>query len=568
MKHLQKVVALVLLLALVLPGSGVMAYPIVDVPNQESDEDLQLITAVATVDLVRPGRVLVSARGNHFIYDSVPPINGPNEEVNPLDGMLTALIACGMYIYEAVGIEQEIVVARLSASVEGELDGRGVAGAAVNPRVRAFNITMNVDGPTPEEALAMAEAFSQRCPIYTTLALSAPITIVNVVAGDEQEPFTTEADPIVDNDIEGEELTLGKPSASGRMIEFGRSYMTARGNHWLFDSVPPINGPNEEVNPLDAFIAALPACGLMIYEAVAQEQDIPLHSAMATVEADLDPRGVAGADVNPRVRAFRVTIDVDGPTADEAAMMAAQFATRCPIYTTFERAAPIAVTNVVAGNAMMAGEMAPDMAIDLTFVNHIQAGMVEPDAHLLHPDDDSQVFRLDPEMAAADESLMEQMVYTTAEGQEHDMFEVGENPRGPFEIGEELGFTMGEWLAATGSGSYTISDGEGHVELTFENLIPNGTYTLWCSRIYTPPDFEIVSVPCGEPNGTTNTFVADDEGNGALSTTVLPLPGTVEDKISLLALAYHSDGNTHGSYHGALQRGHSCADLLHSAPLR
>ena len=86
---------------------------------------------------------------------SVPPIGGPNEEVNPLDGMLAALIACSMYIYEAVGIEQDIAIGSLSATVQGEINGRG--------------------------------------------------------------------------------------------------------NHWIYDSVPSINRPNEEVNPLDALVGALPA---------------------------------------------------------------------------------------------------------------------------------------------------------------------------------------------------------------------------------------------------------------------------------------------------------------------
>ena len=316
----------------------------------EAEEELQLATAKVAAELVQPGRVLMSARGNHWVYDSVPPINGPNEEVNPLDGMLAALIACGMYIYEAVGIEQTIETNNLAATVQGEFDPRGVAGAAVNPRVRAFHITMNVDGPTVEEAAMLAEAFSVRCPIYTTLARSAPIDVTNVVDGESQEPFTTEADPMVDHEeAEGVELELAMPTASGRMIEFGRSVMSARGNHWIFDSVPPINGPNEEVNPLDAFVGALPACGVMIYEAVAIEEGITLNDINATVEADLDPRGVAGAPVNPRIRAFRVTMNVDGPTMEEATMMAEQFSQRCPIYTTFERSAPIEVTNVLMG---------------------------------------------------------------------------------------------------------------------------------------------------------------------------------------------------------------------------
>jgi uncharacterized OsmC-like protein len=332
--------------------------------TMEGEEELQLATAKVAADLVQPGRVLMSARGNHWVYDSVPPINGPNEEVNPLDGMLAALIACGMYIYEAVGIEEGITTDNLSATVTGQLDGRGVAGAAVNPRVRAFDVTMNVDGPTADEAAMMAEAFSQRCPIYTTLALSAPISVTNVVDGEEQETIATAADPIVDNDVEGEELELGKPTASGRMIEFGRSVMSARGNHWIFDSVPPINGPNEEVNPLDALVGALPACGIMIYEAVSIEEGITLNAINATVEADLDPRGVAGAPVNPRIRAFRVTMNVDGPTEEEAAMMAEQYSRRCPIYTTFERSVPISVTNVLTGTSLLPGtEIMTDTAV-------------------------------------------------------------------------------------------------------------------------------------------------------------------------------------------------------------
>lgn len=556
MTGVGKVLMPLLVLALLFPNGALLAHPDAgpgqtSLTQEEEEEDLQLVTAKVSAHLAQPGRVLMSARGNHWVYDSVPPLNGPNEEVNPLDGMLAALIACGMYIYEAVALEQEIEIDNLSATAQGELDPRGGSGAAdVNPRVRAFHVTINVDGPTAEEAAIMAEAFGRRCPIYTTLALSAPIEVVNVVDGEAQEPIATEADPIVERDeAEGAELNLVFPQASGRMVAFGRSLMSARGNHWIYDSVPPIEGPNEEVNPLDALVGALPACGIMIYEAVARDEGIPLHHISADVEADLDPRGVAGADVNPRIRAFRVTFNVSGPTGEEAEMMAEQYRRRCPIYTTFERAAPIEVTNVIVDPGL-----APDRSIQLTFVDHIEAGMVEPDVHLIDPDNEGMVFRMDPELAAADESLLDQVVYGTAEGQEHDMFEVGENPRGPFEMGEALDFTMAEWLAATGSGTYTIDGGKGHLDLSFSNLVPNGVYTLWCSRIYTPPNFEIVSLPCGEANGTNNSFVADEEGNGALEVTILPLPETEEDRISLFALAYHSDGETHGTYHGDFSR--------------
>ncbi len=317
--------------------------------EETMEEDLELVTATAHADLVRPGRVLMSARANHWIYDSVPPIDGPNEEVNPLDAMLGSLLSCGLYIYEAVAAENHIAFNHASGRVSGQLDPRGVAGADVNPRVRAFDMVINAEGPTAEEAVMMAEAMAKRCPIFTTLNKSAPITVTNIVYGSAQEPVTFPADPLVEDMTDESTLELANPVATARMIETGRSLVSARNNHWIYDSVPPIHGPNEEVNPLDALIGGLPACGIMIYEAVAREEGITLNAVNATVEADLDPRGVAGAEIDPRIRAFRVTMNVDGPTMEEADMMADQFSKRCPIYTTFERAAPIEVTNTLIG---------------------------------------------------------------------------------------------------------------------------------------------------------------------------------------------------------------------------
>jgi uncharacterized OsmC-like protein len=337
--------------------------------DEESDEEeLNLVTARVAADLVQPGRLVMSARGNHWIYDSVAPLNGPNEAVNPLDGLLGALISCGMFIYEAVAIENEIALDSISASATGELDPRGVSGAAdVNPRIRALYVTMNVEGPTAEEAAMMAEAFSLRCPIYTTLGRAAPITVTNVVDGEEQEPFATEAIVHEGDEEEEVELQLARPTVKGKLVEFGRAMLSARGNHWIYDSVPPINGPNEEVNPLDALVGALPACGIMIYEAVTRDEGIPLHSISATVEADLDPRGVAGAPVDPRIRAFRVTMNVDGPTEEEAEYLADEYRRRCPIYTTFKRSAPVEITN----NVLTAEETTGSAILQIGFTYNV-----------------------------------------------------------------------------------------------------------------------------------------------------------------------------------------------------
>gem|GEM_PF-1541627 len=222
MKH-RMIVALALVLALmmaaVLPAAPAMAGPLpqdatpTPAPEEESaaeeseeameeaEEDLELVTATASADLVRPGRVLMSARSNHWVYDSVPPLDGPNEEVNPLDALIGALPACGVMVYEAVARENEIALDAVNATVEADFDPRGVAGANVDPRVRAFRVTMNVDGPTMEEAAMMAEQFTRRCPIYTTLIRSAPIEVTNVLIGSDTTVTDAESEQSADANV-------------------------------------------------------------------------------------------------------------------------------------------------------------------------------------------------------------------------------------------------------------------------------------------------------------------------------------------------------------------------------
>jgi hypothetical protein len=82
-------------------------------PIQRPPEGLQLATARVSAQLSnQPGRAIVSARGNHFVVDSVPPLEGPNEELNPLDMLLGSLATCGIFIAERAAQEQEVALAR------------------------------------------------------------------------------------------------------------------------------------------------------------------------------------------------------------------------------------------------------------------------------------------------------------------------------------------------------------------------------------------------------------------------------------------------------------------------
>lgn len=141
----------------------------------------QLATASVTSRLSgQPGRALVTARGHHFVVDSPPPLGGPNEEINPIDVLLSALATCGTFVCETVAQEMGIALDEVSVTAAGDFDPRGVCGEPVDPRIQAFRVRLALAGPTDAEAAALAEAFRARCPVYTTFSRAAPIEVTVV----------------------------------------------------------------------------------------------------------------------------------------------------------------------------------------------------------------------------------------------------------------------------------------------------------------------------------------------------------------------------------------------------
>jgi uncharacterized OsmC-like protein len=298
--------------------------------EEEASDEPQLATAKASSQLTnQPGRAIVSARGNHFIVDSVPPIEGPNEELNPLDMILGSLATCGLFIAERVAMEEAIPLEDVLVAVEADLDASGVAGSGADPRLQKMRVHLDLPGASEEQAAQIVENFTARCPIYTTLSRA---TDLEITVGDEVPSAATEG------------LNTAKVS-SQLSNQPGRAIVSARGNHFVIDSVPPIEGPNEERNPLDLLLGSLSTCGTFIFERAAQEMDVPLTGVTTTVEGDLDPRGLAvmGAS-DPRIQAFRVMIEAEGIDDAQAEAITAEYQQRCPIYTTLERAAPIDIT--------------------------------------------------------------------------------------------------------------------------------------------------------------------------------------------------------------------------------
>jgi uncharacterized OsmC-like protein len=139
-------------------------------------------------------------------------------------------------------------------------------------------------------------------------------------------------------------VTLATASASCRLSnEPGRALLSIRGQHVVTDSPPTLGGPNEAANPVELLLSALAGCATFVCERAAQEMGIPLNAVNVTVAGDFDPRGVCGEPVDPRFQGFKVRLTLDGPDAPQRETLLQAFKTRCPVYTTLSRAAPIEI---------------------------------------------------------------------------------------------------------------------------------------------------------------------------------------------------------------------------------
>ena len=141
-------------------------------------------------------------------------------------------------------------------------------------------------------------------------------------------------------------------------------------------------------------------------------------------------------------------------------------------------------------------------------------------------------------------------LYASSEATMHDPFKIGQNPLGPFPKGNSLGFTLQQWLDASGIGIYSADGENAQLELSLQKLVPNGVYTVWCSRLKMPPEPMIEDFPCGAANGSENMFKSDSQGNAAFNLKLKTLPLSTNETSEVLAIAYHSDGQSHGASPG------------------
>ena len=140
------------------------------------------------------------------------------------------------------------------------------------------------------------------------------------------------------------DVKMATVKAGSRLVGSGQAVCQVRGREYRLDAPPLIDGPNKEVNPVEALIGTLAACAVLFVQYLARTMEVPVEDVSAEVEGDFDPRGVKG-EADPILDAIRLTYRVKpGAGADRAGVesLVEAFRSRCPVHRTFAQAVDIA----------------------------------------------------------------------------------------------------------------------------------------------------------------------------------------------------------------------------------
>jgi uncharacterized OsmC-like protein len=134
-------------------------------------------TTVSTQLLGLRGRTIVNAKDHHMVVDSPLYLGGPNEELNPIDLLLSSLASHGVFVCEKIAQQMRMPLDDLKITVTGDFDPRGVLGESVDPGLRAIRVQVVMSGLTEVQAKQLGEAYQSRCPILVTLARAVPVEL-------------------------------------------------------------------------------------------------------------------------------------------------------------------------------------------------------------------------------------------------------------------------------------------------------------------------------------------------------------------------------------------------------
>lgn len=238
-----------------------------------AEQALNLATAKVNAALAKNSdRVLISGHNDtQYFVDAQKTSDG----LQVVDTLLAAQTTCGVFVAEKAALELDI-------SLEG-----AIGTALFDQNDQRVKVYLDLPGANEEQVIELANNFRQRCPIYTTLSEAESIEFV---PGDQ---------------LASASVADGQSMVTAEITEFGKANVVVGDHSFVMDSVPPLDGPNIEINPLDMMLGGLAACSSFAHHAVLSDRDADI-----TVEADFDPSGVRDLNgPNPRIRNIRILLD-------------------------------------------------------------------------------------------------------------------------------------------------------------------------------------------------------------------------------------------------------------------
>jgi uncharacterized OsmC-like protein len=107
------------------------------------------------------GRVLCSARDQHFVVDG-PVQNGcPGEAVTPGELFLSSVASCGVELVQVFARQEDVPLRSIAVEISGELD----LDEPVRPDVTVFRrveLAFRLDGPSEQQAELLVKRFKGR----------------------------------------------------------------------------------------------------------------------------------------------------------------------------------------------------------------------------------------------------------------------------------------------------------------------------------------------------------------------------------------------------------------------
>lgn len=286
----------------------------------------QLAKVTVGSELVDDGRAMVTVeRGNYLIVDSVPPLGGPNIALNPTELLVGGLATCATFVAKTTLESEKLAFAMVTATAEGDFNPKSVKTGEGDPSFKAFRIQYDIPSIDRKTQDLIKKTLPNRCPVYATLTKASKIDVTF-----EKAPAAPAADG------------LATVTVSSKIYKDGsRAHIHSRNHFLVVDSVPPLGGKNETLNPIDLVLSAQATCVLFVAEASAKKTGGVSDQFRAQVTGHFDARGVKGENVNPRIQKIEVNLEAPGLSPEDKKTVIADINKRCPIITTLKKSADI-----------------------------------------------------------------------------------------------------------------------------------------------------------------------------------------------------------------------------------